>query len=114
MPSKLLVNNGQPVSEYDAILNEMSEIKFNDGGDGGMSLEARVAKLESDVNHIMLDIGEIKTDIRSMDNNFKAEIRRLDDKADSNFKWLIGIFLTAFLSAFGGLAFMMAHGFHWL
>lgn len=34
------------------------------GGNGGSGLEARIAKLESDVGHIQRDVGDIKTDIR--------------------------------------------------
>ena len=89
-----------------------------------MSLEPRVAKLESDVNHIMTDIAEIKIDIRRLDSDIKTEVHRLDSKIessfitlnnriDSNFKWLMSTFLIAFIASFGGLAAMMAHGFHW-
>lgn len=37
-------------------------------GDGGDGMEARIAKLESDVGHIQNDIGDIKTDIRELRN----------------------------------------------
>ncbi|MEC5321499.1 hemolysin XhlA [Brenneria populi subsp. brevivirga] len=38
------------------------------GGDGGrLELEARIARLESDVEYIKRDISEIKTDVKSVD-----------------------------------------------
>ena len=53
------------------------------GGEPPMSLEARVAKLESDVGHIQTIVSDIKLDL----NNFKTETksdfigvsRRIDD-----------------------------------
>lgn len=41
----------------------------NDGGDGGDGLEARVAKLESDVDFIKRDVTEIKSDIKDVKND---------------------------------------------
>ncbi|MGB6976939.1 MAG: hypothetical protein WBE18_05755 [Gammaproteobacteria bacterium] len=140
--------------------NVIQPLTIKGGGDGGgnMSLEVRVAKLESDVHHILTDVTDIKsqlqrldgkletqiqcldgkletqiqrldgkletqiqrldikleTQIQRLDIKLETQIQRLDNKMDSNFKWLIGIFLMAFISSFGGLAFMMAHGFNWL
>jgi hypothetical protein len=39
------------------------EVTKQSGGGGG-DMEARIAKLESDVEHIKTDVSEIKTDIR--------------------------------------------------
>lgn len=68
----------------------------NDGGD--MSLEARVAKLESDVGHIKIDISDIKIDIR-----------QLDQKIDSNFKWLLTLMLGTFASTIAGIIVHFIH-----
>jgi hypothetical protein len=62
-------------------------------------MNARVAKLESDVAHIRLDVGEIKSDLREI---------RSDAKGD--FRLLFGALIAATL----GLAALMARGFGWL
>jgi hypothetical protein len=85
-----------------------------EGGGGDMSLEVRVAKLESDVHHILTDVGDIKIQIRRLDDKLDSSFKWLNNKMDSNFEWLIGIFLTAFISSFGTLALLRARGFHWL
>ncbi|HBT3381382.1 TPA: hypothetical protein MBF67_003336 [Klebsiella aerogenes] len=61
-------------------------------------LEARVAKLESDIDHIKVTLKEIKDDVR--------EIKR---DARSDFRILFGALITVAL----GLAGIMAKGFHW-
>lgn len=58
------------------------------GSGGGGGLEARVAKLQSDVEHVQSDVREIKGDIRSL---------------------LIGGLVAAL-----GLMGMMAKGFGWI
>jgi hypothetical protein len=62
-------------------------------------MEARVAKLESDVGHIQRDVSEIRTDIRELRNAFQVD-----------FRLLFGAIITTALR----LAFVMAKGFHWL
>lgn len=57
--------------------------------------ETRIALLEQSTNHIKESINEIK-----------STLNRLDNKIDSNFKWLF--------AAIAGLAGIMAHGFHWI
>lgn len=37
-------------------------------------------------------------------------LERLEDKIDSNFKWLLGLYMGGFTALLG----VMAHGFHWL
>ena len=70
------------------------------GGSGPYdpSMEARVAKVESDIGHIQRDIGEIKTDVR--------EIRKA---VETDFRLLFGAIIAVAL----GLAAVMAKGFHW-
>ena len=69
----------------------------SDGGGGNM--EARIAKLESDVEYIKRDIGEIKTDVKEARNDLKVD-----------FRLLFGALIVAVL----GLATLMAKGFHWI
>jgi hypothetical protein len=64
------------------------------GDDGGM--EARMARLESDVEYMKRDIAELKTDVR--------EIRTTD------FRLIFGAIIATAL----GLAALMAGGFGWL
>ena len=61
--------------------------------DGGM--EARLARLESTSEHILRELVEMKTDVRELRKNARAD-----------FYWMLGGF-TAMLA-------VMAHGFHWL
>ncbi|MFZ5584497.1 MAG: hypothetical protein ACOZHQ_01075 [Thermodesulfobacteriota bacterium] len=69
------------------------------GSGGGDRTEARIAKLESDVENIKANISDIKADIRG-----------LRDKIDMHFliTWG-GLFFVAL-----GLAGLMAKGFKWL
>jgi hypothetical protein len=69
------------------------------GGPYDPGMDARVAKLESDVGHIQTDIGEMKVDIR--------EIRKA---IETDFRLLFGAIIAAAL----GLVGVMAKGFHWL
>lgn len=68
------------------------------GGGYGDGMEARVAKLEAHVEHIMRDTGEIKTDLRD-----------LRKKVDSHFLFLISALGAGFIALIG----LMAKGFHW-
>lgn len=62
-------------------------------------METRVAKLESDVGHMLSTLGDIK-----------ADVRELGRDARSDFRLLFGAIIAVAL----GLAAMMAKGFHWL
>lgn len=76
-------------------------VKRQHGGsnDGGGTVEARIARLESDVAHIQRDISEMKVDIR--------EVKR-DQRSD--FRLLFGALIAVAL----GLAGLLAKGFGWL
>ncbi len=64
---------------------------------GGM--EGRIAKLETAMEYVQRDLGEIKSDIR-----------QIKDHARTDFRLLFGALITVAL----GLAGLMAKGFHWL
>lgn len=52
----------------------------HDGGNGGGGdmLEARVARLEVDVNYIRRDVDELKTDVKSINQNMIVALERLE------------------------------------
>lgn len=74
-------------------------LKGNGGGGTFDGMEARVAKIESDLGHLTRDAGEMKTDIREM---------RKDSRSD--FRMLFGAIITVAI----GLAALIARGFEWL
>jgi len=78
---------------------ESQPIDTGGGGSNNGGMEARVAKLESAVEYIQRDIGEIKTDLKS-----------LREKVDSHLLILAGMIIATAL----GLAGIMAKGFGWL
>lgn len=88
-----------------SVVNEALSISGNkaltSGGGGGIfnGMEARVAKLESDVGYIKDNISDIKKDV--------AEIKR---DARTDFRLLFGAIIFVAL----GLAGLLAKGFHWL
>lgn len=71
---------------------------YGSGNGGGDGMLVRVAKLESDVEHIKNSLKEIKDDVR--------EIKR---DARTDFRMLFGAIIAVALS----LAGLMAKGFHW-
>jgi hypothetical protein len=62
-------------------------------------MDARIAKLESDVDHMQSDVREIKQDIREMKIDARTDFRIL-------FGSIIGVAI--------GLAGLMAKGFGWI
>lgn len=79
------------------------DIERSGGGgyDGGM--EARIAKLESDVEFLKRDVSEIKGDIKELRGEIMG-VRTTDFRI--TFAAIIGVAL--------GLAGLMAKGFGWL
>lgn len=89
-----------------------------------MKDETRVALLEQSIGHISETMLRIEKKFDAVDFRFdRMEKRldaldekvtsgfiRLDQKIDSNFKWLLGIYIGGLASLFG----IMAHGFHWV
>ena len=68
------------------------------GGGTFDGMEARVAKLEATVDHIQRDVGDIRT-----------EVRTLRENARSDFRILFGAIIASTL----GLAGLIAKGFQW-
>ncbi|MGH8727400.1 MAG: hypothetical protein ACREV9_04415 [Burkholderiales bacterium] len=75
-----------------------------DGGGGGM--EARVAKLQSDVEHIQSDIAEIKVDGRDV----RDKISGIKDSISSAKIWA----LLLYIGLAAALLTAMARGFNWI
>ena len=73
------------------------------GGDG---MEARIAKLESDVGHIKSDILEIKTDIRAS----RTSLDSVKDSISGAKTWALLLYIALAASLLG----VMAKGFGWL
>jgi hypothetical protein len=61
--------------------------------------ESRITRLEVTIENINCTLSRIEN-----------RLDRMDTKIDSNFKWVIGLYI----SGFAGLLTAMSHGFHWL
>lgn len=68
-------------------------------GGGEPPMEARIARLESDVEYIKRDVGEIKTDLKEIKSEMKSDFK---------------IHFGALIFVAIGLAGIMAKGFGWL
>ncbi|MFI2810164.1 hypothetical protein [Microbulbifer sp. JSM ZJ756] len=74
------------------------------GGPGGPGdMEARVARLESDVEYIKRDISEIKTDLREI----RGDIGKVKDSISSAKIWAVMLYVGMFVT----LAGIMIRGF---
>lgn len=82
-------------NRFKPLIND--DLSMSNGGGGDM--EARVAKLESDVEYIKRDISEIKSDIKDIKTDAKTDFR---------------ILFGAIISVALGLAGLMAKGFGWI
>lgn len=83
------------------------KVSSNKGGnDGGNTMEARVAKLESDVENIKTNITDIKSDVREIRN----DIKDIKSESKSDLIKIFGVIGTAVAT----LAGLMAKGFGWL
>ncbi len=79
--------------------------KSGGGGDNG-DMEARIARLESDMNHISKTLDEVKTDVREI----RKDIQEVRKEAGRDYRTLFGALIAVAL----GLAGLMSKGFHWL
>ncbi len=91
-------------------------------------MEARIARLESDMAHVRSDVAELKTDVRSLRDRMDARFDAVDTKFDSTFAgvnaridklgdslasakvWALVLYIALASGMFGTLA----RGFGWL
>jgi hypothetical protein len=69
-------------------------------------MEARIARLESDVGHMRSDIGEIKVDLRAL----RDKVDGVDKSVHSAKIWG----MTLHVTTMGAMLAVMARGFGWL
>lgn len=66
-------------------ISEEHDGTYGGGNGGGSDMQARVAKLESDVEYIKRDINDVKSDIKSIDSRL-AEIEKAIGSAKTTIK----------------------------
>ncbi|MFW7194359.1 hemolysin XhlA [Enterobacter sp. BNK-29] len=105
-----------PNADIEAANGLSQDSKYGGGNGGGDDMQARVAKLESDVEYIKRDIAEIKSDIKSMDSRL-AEIEKGINSAKTTIKasatvvsivfafcaYIFGNYVSKILDALNGL-----------
>jgi predicted nucleic acid-binding Zn-ribbon protein len=70
------------------------------------TVDERVVRLETNVEHIQSDISDIKIDMREM----RKDIRRVDGKLDAAKIWALGLY-----AAMGvGMLTLIARAFKWI
>jgi len=84
-------------------------------------LESRVAKLETNVEHLISQNVEIKSDLRSLRDKFDERFARIDERfsrIDTRFEdvtqRLGNLKVWVLVAVGGGLLSIMARAFHWL
>jgi uncharacterized coiled-coil protein SlyX len=92
-----------------------------------VSVEGRLAKLESSVEHIQSDVSEMRVDIRRLNDRIDAVDQKFTAKFDSLKDQIAALALTMekshsqlrlwamtfFISMAGGLLTFLAHALHW-
>jgi predicted nucleic acid-binding Zn-ribbon protein len=70
-----------------------------------VQIEERVAKIEGTIeqmnerlNHIETDLRDLRSDLGTLREETKSEIRDLSQKIESNFKWTMGLMLTMWVT----------------
>jgi hypothetical protein len=74
------------------------------------AMEARIARLESDVGHLRTDVADIKIDLRSLRDKVDALGAQLNAKIDSAKVWALLLYVALAAAMLG----TMARGFGWL
>lgn len=102
LPNKNVIYPDQFKREINRLAEELERLATNGGGGDNGGMEARIAKLESSVEFMQRDIGEVKTDLK--------EIRRdITSVRTTDFRLLFGAIIAVAI----GLAGIMAKGFGW-
>ena len=102
-----------PLMALQQRLDTLESSRHNGGGNGGGGMEARVAKLEAGMEHVIRELGDVKQDIREIKGDIKSIHKNMSDlRKDMN----SGFFRarTELIALAVGLAGLMAKGFHWL
>ena len=73
-------------------------------------VEARIARLESDVSHLRADVADIKTDLRSLRDKTDAKLDALTHAISRAQMWALMLYIALAAGVFG----TMARGFGWI
>jgi len=73
-------------------------------------MEARIARLESDVGHLRTDVADIKVDVRSLRDKMDAMFTKLSEKIDGAMRWAIALYVALAAAMLGA----MGRGFGWI
>jgi hypothetical protein len=84
-------------------------------------MEARIARIESDVGHLRTDVTDIKADLRARFDRVDTRIDRLESKLDTKIDALTQTVsraqawaLLLYIALAAGILGAMARGFGWL
>jgi hypothetical protein len=80
------------------------------GPPGENPLEPRVSKLETHIEYVRRDIGDLRVEFREHRQEARTDFREHRKEARTDFRLLFGALITTAL----GLAAMMGKGFGWL
>ena len=61
-------------------------------------VNARFSELRNDMNHRFAELSKRIDDMSKRIDGLRDDIRRLDDRAESRFKWLMGTLITMWIS----------------
>ena len=80
-------------------------------------MEARIARMESDISHVRSDVGEIKVDLRSLrdkvddvDTRLSSRINSVKDTIANAKLWALMLYISLAALNFSALA----RGFGWI
>ncbi len=79
--------------------------------------ESRITRLEVTMESILKTLDRIdrrfdriEQRLEDLETKMERKFENLDKKVDSNFKWLLGLYIGGCAAILG----LMSHGFHWL